>query len=267
MNKGKLTAPFRRFGLMHSVDKWKFYLQKIQHAKNNRAFKRAHSSVQLPPDYMMFESYRLDYHKYFFGGKKSAYWIKERTEKYIDFNQKTILDWGCGPARILRHLPEVINGNCKFYGTDYNKSTIDWCQQHIPNIKFSHNQLSPPLPFSAATFDLIYGISIFTHLSAEKHYQWFEELNRITKRNGIILLTTAGAAFKENMTNSEQRKFDEGLLVTRGKVIEGHRVYAAFQPPSFLRKLFQGTAEVLEFEAGKREEWGINQDLWIIRKN
>lgn len=250
---------------MHFLDLVKYRMQKIKLKKKNREFKKENPKILLPPDYLMFESYKLDYHKYFFGGKESAKDIIKDVQPYVSLTNASILDWGCGPARIVRHLPDIIDKNCAVHGTDYNPKTINWCAQNIPNVTFSLNDLSPPLSYTDNHFNFVYGISIFTHLSVDNHYEWFDELLRITQKNGIILLTTAGSAFKEIMTETEKKQFDKGTLVTRGKVVEGHRVYAAFQPPSFLKTLFKGKVEVLKFTAGKKENWGINQDKWILK--
>lgn len=266
MNTGKLTAPFRYLGLMHLVDLIKFRIQKIRLKDKNDQFKRENPNVLLPPDYLMFESYRLDYFKYYFGGKESAKSLMGDISQYIPLQNVSILDWGCGPARILRHLPDIVDESCILYGTDYNEKTIKWCSENIPKIHFSQNNLNPPLNYPSSNFEVVYGVSIFTHLSEEKHYNWFDELIRITKKDGVILLTTAGAIFKEIMTEKERKEFDEGKLVTRGKVVEGHRVYSAFQPPSFLRVLFRDKFEILEFTPGEKETWGLNQDRWILRR-
>lgn len=72
--------------------------------------------------------------------------------------------------------------------------------------------------------------------------------------------------FREKLTDSERALFDQGQLVTRGNVVEGHRVYAAFHPPAFLRHLFNQQSDILEHREGKQAAWGLEQDLWVLRK-
>ncbi|MDZ7626597.1 MAG: class I SAM-dependent methyltransferase [Ignavibacteriaceae bacterium] len=124
-------------------------------------------------------------------------------EKYLDLKNIKILEWGCGPARIIRHLPRLLNDSCEIYGSDYNSKTIVWCKKIFPEFNFSKNNLQPPLEFENNFFDIIYATSVFTHLSEEMHYAWMNELKRVCKPNGIIFLTTHGDNCKPKLTPEE----------------------------------------------------------------
>jgi SAM-dependent methyltransferase len=266
MNTGKLTKPFRDLGLMHLLDKCKFGYQKLKNRGRNAQFVQQHPEVKLPPDYMLFEAFQLDYQRYFEGGKRTALWLKDLFEKHAPMSGKSVLDWGCGPARVLRHFPEILGPGSLIQGTDYNPKTIAWCRENIEGVQFAINQLNPPTTFANEQFDFIYGISIFTHLSEPNHPAWLEELIRITKKGGLLLLTTHGAVFKQKLTDAERSDFEQQKLVVRGQVVEGHRVFAAFHPPSYIRHLFAPYADILEHIEGGKKSWGLEQDVWIIRK-
>src|SRR5687767_2246737 len=111
LNTGKLTYPLRVLGLIHVLDRLKFHFQRFANRKNNRAFKKQNPEISLPPDYMLFESYQLDYAKYYNDGKDSAKEFIELLSPYIEWEGKRILDWGCGPARVARHLPALLPGS------------------------------------------------------------------------------------------------------------------------------------------------------------
>jgi ubiquinone/menaquinone biosynthesis C-methylase UbiE len=127
--------------------------------------------------------------------------------------------------------------------------------------------LNPPTVFDDNSFDLIYGISIFTHLSELNNIAWYNELIRIAKKDGIILVTTAGKAFKAKMIKKEAIAFDENKLVVRSNVIEGHRIYAAFHPENHAIQLFESKARILKHIKGEIMDWGIEQDTWILKVN
>lgn len=96
-----------------------------------------------------------------------------------------VLDFGCGPGRVLRWLPSDVDG----WGVDLDAERIAWCQQALsPPFRFATCGTYPHLPFADDTFELIYAGSVFTHL-AELADAWLLELLRITAPGGLLYLT------------------------------------------------------------------------------
>lgn len=266
MNKAKISTLLRKFKLIYLTDLIRFRIQKYKNSKANAAFKKKHPNVKLPPDYLMYESFQMNYDKYYNGGLQMAKSLTDHFKNHIELENKRILDWGCGPGRIIRHMPKVINNGCKFFGTDYNEKSIAWCSKNLPGIHFNKNELTASLPYEDDSMDVIYGISIFTHLSEQMHYDWFNELYRVLKPNGIMLLTMQGDNFKIKLNDSELKLYDQGNIVVRGNVKEGHRTYSAFHPKAFVQSLFSKT-EVLEHivQCSEHKSW-VPQDIWIVKK-
>lgn len=266
MKKGQISNLLRQLRLIYWADWTHFYFGKFRNRKINKEFKKNHPDIPIPPDYLIYESFQMDYSKYFNSGHDTAELLAGYFKKHIDLKNKKILDWGCGPGRVIRHLPSVIGNDCEYYGTDYNKKSIEWCTNHLPGIHFNHNSLEAKLPYSNNSMDVIYCLSIFTHLSEQMHYDWYKELFRVLKPNGIMYLTTQGNNFKIKLTDSELNQHLNGELIIRGKVKEGHRTFSAFHPEAFMRKLFH-EANILDHIEPKSDskEW-IPQDIWIIRK-
>jgi len=264
MNKADFFAVFRRFRILFYLDFIRFYLQKITRNKKNRAFKKKYPDVELPPDYLIYESFHLDYAKYFLDGYDTAKWLVGLLGDYKKLESVTLLDWGCGPGRIVRHLPKILDQSCEIYGTDYNKYSIEWCSKHIDNVSFHLNSLNPPLAFQDNSFDVIYGISIFTHLSEKSHHEWIQELVRVLKKDGILLVTTHGEAFKRILSTKELEKFNKGELVIRDKVKEGHKVFGAFHPPQFTKGFFSEYVKIIDFIPGNDDLVRPEQDVWVL---
>jgi hypothetical protein len=65
--------------------------------------------------------------------------------KYRSGKNLTILAWGCGPGRIIRHMPDLFDESGQCHGTDYNFRSIAWCRENLPGIQFAINDLKPPL--------------------------------------------------------------------------------------------------------------------------
>ena len=265
MKKQDISSILRKFKLLYYADWLRFYGQKFKNRKINKDFKEANPTIKLPPDYLIYESFRINYLRYYTKSKESSKEIISYLEKHIELKDKNILDWGCGPARIIRHFPELINNNCNFYGTDYNKKSIDWNKENIEGVSFNNNSLEAKLPYGNNFFDVIYGLSVLTHLSEKLHYEWFNELFRVLNVNGILLLTTQGDNFKSKITTTELEKYNNNELVIRGNVLEGHRTYSAFHPNKFMEELFS-KCEILEHIVLKPQGSWIPQDIWIVKK-
>ena len=263
--RSRLFLWIRGLGLMRRMDKAYFYFNKVRFSGKNRQFRKEHPSIILPPDYSMYESYRLDYKDYVDDGRDTAAWIVDELANYVSFTDTRLLDWGCGPGRVVRHLPTLLPF-AKIYGADYNRSTIAWCNQNIGGVAFTWNELHPPMPFDVGYFDIAYALSVFTHLSEDSHYEWVNELHRVLKPGAVFLFTTQGSAFLSKMVNREREQFQSGALVVRGRTKEGHRSFAAFQPEQFVRSLFSSRWQVLKFTEGKKRQWGLEQDTWIVQK-
>ncbi|WP_010663077.1 class I SAM-dependent methyltransferase [Marinilabilia salmonicolor] len=268
MQKGQISNIIRSLRLIRFADRVRYVFQLIKNRKINRKFKVANPEVGLPPDYLIYESFQINYHKYFAESRGVAKWVVEKFRPYVCRDNGNILDWGCGPGRVIRHLPDLLDGQWSCHGTDYNSKSIGWCRKNLPGIEFNNNNLDAELLYPNDFFDVIYGLSVFTHLSAAKHHEWFEELNRVLKPGGVMLFTTQGQNFREKLTPDECKRFDAGELIVRGKVKEGHRTYSAFHPDLFMLEMFaNANVEVLDHEvpsplAGR----SLPQDLWIIRK-
>jgi ubiquinone/menaquinone biosynthesis C-methylase UbiE len=266
MNKGLISNFLRNLKLIYFADWMRYFYHKFRNRKINRLFKLENPGVQLPPDYLIYESFQINYHKYYTESIDSASWVATKLKRHLKKESGRILDWGCGPGRIIRHLPVFFSEGWSCYGTDYNSKSIKWCSDNFKGIEFNNNSIDAQLPYPNNFFDAIYGLSVFTHLSAKMHQEWFVELLRVLKPGGVILVTTHGSNFKEKLTARELQKFDTGELIVRGKVKEGHRTYSAFQPSSFMEKLFQNV-EILEHEvpAPEKGKW-LPQDIWVIKK-
>jgi SAM-dependent methyltransferase len=105
---------------------------------------------------------------------------------------ENVLDFGCGCGRVLRYFHDHPE-SCRFFGTDIDPEAIAWCRARLLFATFGVNDRFPPLPFAAETFDLIYGISVFTHLDEDYQSAWLHELRRVTRPGGTLMLSLHGA--------------------------------------------------------------------------
>ncbi len=141
MKIGQFSNLLRSLSLIYLTDWVRFYIQKIINYNSNKRFKLNNRHVQLPPDYLIYESFHLNYHKYYTESTETAKWLINLLRNHTDLNGKQILDWGCGPGRIVRNLPYLLGSNCSLYATDYNPQSIEWCVTHLKGNQFKNNTL------------------------------------------------------------------------------------------------------------------------------
>ncbi len=265
--KSNISGLLRKMNLLSYAEMVRFYLQRLKYKKENDAFSKENLDFVLPPEYFIYETYRLNYKWYYEDGKNTAEEIVTLFSKYYDFSKPNnkILDWGCGPGRIVRHLPPLLPGS-QIYGTDYNETYIRWCNENLKGVNFSINKIEPPMNFGDSFFDIIFGLSIFTHLSEKNHFDWVNELHRVIKFGGGILITTQGESYRSRLTEKEKELFGSNQLVTRKYLNEGNRLYSSFQPVGFMNELINGKFQVLEFIRGNLDDKEPSQDFWLLKK-
>lgn len=106
----------------------------------------------------------------------------------------SILDWGCGTGRWIRHLRKVLP-EVSIHGCDVLEESVETCRQSIPTCCFSTIPTLPPTNFSDAQFDFIYSYGVFTHLTERAHEAWLEELGRLLAPGGMMLHTIKAYEF------------------------------------------------------------------------
>ena len=185
--------------------------------------------------------------------------------RFADFG--TILDFGCGSARTLLAFAEDQPAQGRFYGTDIDEEVIAWIGDQLPYVTATTNATLPPLAYPDDTFDLIYSISVFTHLNEEFQLAWLRELRRVAAPGAILLLTVHG--------EYHWRKFAPELvdeIVVRGFVFQ--HVYG---PDYLYPEWFQIAHHTTEYVRARWGEFfevldhlprGLNnhQDIVVLRK-
>lgn len=112
------------------------------------------------------------------------------------FDGKSVLDFGCGAGRTLRHfLEEAESGS--FHGCDIDGRSIAWLESNLsPPLHVFANGEEPPLPLESASLDLIWAISVFTHIS-DHWAAWLVELHRLLREDGLLIATIFGPGLSE----------------------------------------------------------------------
>ena len=112
------------------------------------------------------------------------------------FEGKRVLDFGCGSGKVMRHfLAEA--ADCELWGCDIDERSVDWINAELsPPLHAFANAEAPPLEQPTASFDLVWSISVFTHLT--DHWAgWLSELHRVLRPGGLAIISFLGGAMYE----------------------------------------------------------------------
>lgn len=178
-----------------------------------------------------------------------------------DFN--AILDFGCGVGRVIRHWAEL-NGPA-IHGTDYNPLLVSWCRSELPFAQFRVNELEKPLDVAPASYDFIYCLSVFTHLSETLQHFWMTELFRILKPGGYLLITTHGDHYLSLLSPDDQENYRAGKAVVQKPKREGSNDCSAFHPESYVRETLAQSFDVIAM-IPEGALGNPSQDVYLLRK-
>jgi SAM-dependent methyltransferase len=176
---------------------------------------------------------------------------------------RQILDFGCGCGRVLRHWTNM-NG-IALHGTDQNELLVAECRRSVGFADVQANSLEKPLNYEDESFDLVYAISVFTHLSANLQEFWRNELRRVLKPGGLLLFTTHGARYLWRLNRPEQHAFREGNVVVQRPEFPGKNLCIAYHPERYVREKLARGFEILEF-APESAKGNPNQDIYLMAR-
>lgn len=184
----------------------------------------------------------------------------------------SVLDWGVGCGRLARHFPKV-HANV-LTGCDIDHDNVAWCREHLPGT-FVGCSMSPPLPFAEASFDLVYSVSVFTHLREPMQTRWLEELSRVMKRGAMLLTTIHGQTaidFSRQPPPEYARLQDEvrakGIVFTGdNSQLDGHAEHGGeyvnvLHSLDYVRRVWGRSFEVVHILPG----YILHHDLVVLRK-
>jgi SAM-dependent methyltransferase len=158
---------------------------------------------------------------------------------------KRVLDFGCGCGRVLRQFAVEAQAG-EFYGCDIDQPSIAWNAANLsPPFRFFANELTPPLPLADDSLDLIWAMSVFTHIS-DGWSAWLPELHRVLSPGGVLIASFLGEGMWPNLVGEPYREDEVGMAVLR-----------PWEGPD---------AWVFHSEWWLREHWGRAFDVVTVRR-
>jgi SAM-dependent methyltransferase len=209
--------------------------------------------VQLPPARLQIRQVGGDWGREFYASGGEIFQQIDTAVKSGGASLATaprILDFGCGCGRVLRtflrfpHTGEV-------WGADIDAEAIAWNRGHLAHIaKFDCNALMPPLAFPDAFFDVIYSVSVFTHLPEEMQFAWLAELRRVLKPGGVLVASLHGERYWSADPSVKAEVESRGFAYRTGPLTEGLPEFymSAFHSEAYVRREWTKHFEFVELK-------------------
>lgn len=255
---------FSIVGATQLLNEMNFRFQQIGQYNKNRQYQPPLKRFVFPTDRALFNTFKLDRKKYYEDGLLAA----QEIIRWGEINQAAkpvILDWGSGTGRVIRHIPHIHRGAI-CYGADIDCNIIQWCRQFIDAVYFDciENQT---LPYPSNYFNLVYGISVLTHIDYTETTHWLNELSRVLQPNGIAILSTHGAHYFHQLNQQQKRQLQTEGAFSNSFKQEGNRSKTTYHEADHLKKMIQEHFTIEHFWEGNQfpQKMG-GQDCWVIKK-
>jgi SAM-dependent methyltransferase len=191
----------------------------------------------------------------------------------LDFSHAgNILDWGCGCGRLTRYFVKEAIPNV--YGVDIDSVNVEWCHRNLAGATFQAVPLRPPMAFPSQYFDLVLGVSVFSHLDEATQLLWLDELQRVCAPGATLMLTYHGEASVARLNLNLSRKtlnnwmthgFDSSIIdQALHNVISDPAYYrASFHSTEYIKSKWSKYFSIIAMYDGFVSN---HQDLVILRK-
>jgi SAM-dependent methyltransferase len=183
--------------------------------------------------------------------------------------EPAVIDFGCGCGRVARVMPRYLN--CELHGCDITAEAIEWCRRNLAG-EFFLSADEPPLGVPDARFDVLYAVSVLTHLDQWRQDAWLAEWQRIVRPGGLLLVTYRGDGFLARAESSGRERIERlfgpsGFAFTQTDY--WHGLFPEYYGGAFHRDAYVGEHwgrffDVIELhECG---DTGLVQDLAVLRR-
>ena len=267
--KRKIEKILRLIGMERLIFYYVFAKDYRKNSRGNTLFSSEQPSVRLPPAFLRFDvTATTNASSYYQTGKETAEKISKDYQHHVPSNTAaSVLEWGCGPGRLIQHMPSFFHHTeLNLYGADMYKPSIDWASTFLAEFAtFYRNRINPPLRFKSNTFDFVYAVSVFTHLSEQLSKDWMKEILRVVKPNGLFWFSChSGKQHLSKLNTTQRAKINNHEYVSIHSFHDGSQMYEGLHPEPWMRMIIQeAKGEVVDYQFLGLQNY---QDIYMVRK-
>lgn len=253
-----------------------------------KKYKRRHGKDFIPiidkKDEMLVNHYEACNHlfpQYYFGVRaylgtgEMLLQVLENTLKDLGYSFRQIdsfLEFACGYGRFTRFLIQKMD-NRKVTVSDIDKDAVDFVKKTFGVNGFYSVTQADKLVHDGK-YDVIYVVSLFSHLAISNWEQWFKRLYAMLKPNGLLIFTTHGMSFynrlpEEQRTSLSLEMVSPGFVYGNGNEtagrLTGDHYGTAFVSEEFVKRFVDANA-VGRLVKSYPDMIHKVQDLYVVRR-
>jgi len=190
-------------------------------------------------------------------GKRSAGFYVDLYDRLCgDYDDvKRVLDFGCGCGRVLSRMPT--GGGVRYFGVDLHEAALQWLRTTMPEATFLAGSEMPPVEIGAEEIDLVYSVSVLTHLDREQEGAWLDEWHRLLRPGGHVIATFRAEDWVEQNTIARQKQaIRQAWSANDGFCYQKHRYWEGIFP-----EFYSGTYQTIDYV---RSTWGKRFEILTI---
>lgn len=262
----RVGSALGRFGLLGAADRVLMWLCVARESARNRRFALANPGFATPPRHIAFDALgHVSSADYLQSGGEHAAIFARLIGSGLGRPAQLVLEWGCGPGRIIRNLRGAgIGADVQLLGVDVHAPTIAWCSSNIRGVDFRLCGPLPPLPVAARSVDALYSYSVWTHLSESSIESWVREGARVLRDDGLMIGTSHGDRYADMLEQGEVDGYRAGQPVVHRGAAEGRKRFLGFHPPGFIEALLARYFERVQ-RIPPEALGGMPQDVWCAQ--
>ena len=185
----------------------------------------------------------------------------------------TILDWGAGVGRVASNVIRYFAPDLEIWCADIDDVNITMATEYCPNAKCLQLPYWPPSDLPSDYFELIYGISVFTHLTEATQELWLRELSRISQKGAMLIMSANTEFAATSLSEFDQRHMADLLMFgisdrvsdqNLGAKLERRNYYrVTYHLSDYIRDIWGGYFEIVDVV--HRADVQV-QDFVVMRK-